>query len=145
MLILLFQFDKYSLSYFGVYSQDLTDIRNNTITALFDDAITLSYVNGSFYWSNGSVLMGEDYFTNEQKYYQNIYPTMHFSYKLILSNFTDQQPIPFPRNPPQSLQAISTSNKLKATWQVPHLLGGQGKYKLITILSALYNMEYTII
>jgi len=124
------------------YSQDIIDVRHNTITALFDDAITLAHVNGSFYWSNGSVLMGEDYFVNEQKYYQNIYPIMDFSYNLILSNFTDQQPIPFPRNPPQSLQAISTSNKLKATWQVPHLLGGQGKYKLIIILTAItkYNI-----
>jgi proto-oncogene tyrosine-protein kinase ROS len=125
------------LDIFVLYSQDVIDIRNNTITALFNDAITLSYVNGSFYWSNGSVLMGEDYFINEQKYYQNIYPAMHFSYNLILSNFTDQQPIPIPRNPPQSLQAISTSSKLKATWQVPHLLGGQGKYKSITILTVI--------
>ncbi|XP_022182108.1 proto-oncogene tyrosine-protein kinase ROS-like isoform X3 [Myzus persicae] len=125
-LMILFQKNNTIMSV-SLDGQDLTDIRNNTITALFDDAITLSYVNGSFYWSNGSVLMGEDYFINEQKYYQNIYPAMHFSYKLILSNFTDQQPIPFPRNPPQSLQAISTSSKLKATWQVPHLLGGQGR------------------
>lgn len=127
------------------YSQDIIDIRNNTITALFNDAITLSHVNGSFYWSNGSLLMGEDYFMNEQKYYQNIYPAMHFSYNLILSNFTDQQPIPIPRNPPQSLQAVSTSSKLKATWQVPHLLGGQGKYKLITIFNSYLKMEYTVI
>eukprot|EP00102_Acyrthosiphon_pisum_P027841 XP_016665051.1 PREDICTED: proto-oncogene tyrosine-protein kinase ROS isoform X2 [Acyrthosiphon pisum] len=125
-LLVLFQKNNtiMSVSFDG---QDLTDIRNNTITALFDDAITLSYVNGSFYWSNGSELMGEDYFINEQKYYQNIYPAMPFSYKLILSNYTDQQPIPFPRNPPQSLQAISTSSKMKATWQAPHLLGGQGR------------------
>lgn len=127
------------------YSQDIIDIRNNTITALFNDAITLSHVNGSFYWSNGSVLMGEDYFMNEQKYYQNIYPAMHFSYNLILSNFSDQQPIPIPRNPPQSLQAVSTSSKLKATWQVPHLLGGQGKYKLIIIFNIYLKMEYTVI
>lgn len=71
--------------------------------------------------------MGEEYSVNKQRYYQHMYPTMNYSYNLILSNFTDQQPIPIPRNPPQSLQAITTSNKLKATWQPPHLLGGQGK------------------
>lgn len=109
------------------YRQDVIDIRNNTETALFDDTITLRYINSSFYWSNGSVLMGEEYSANEQKYYHHIYPTMKYSYSLILSNFSDQQPIPFPRNSPQSLQAITTSNKLKATWQVPHLLGEQGK------------------
>ncbi|XP_050056431.1 proto-oncogene tyrosine-protein kinase ROS isoform X5 [Aphis gossypii] len=125
-LLVLFPKDNTIMSV-SLDGQDITDIRNNTITALFNDAITLSHINGSFYWSNGSVLMGEDYFMNEQKYYQNIYPAMHFSYNLILSNFTDQQPIPVPRNPPQSLQAVSTSSKLKATWQVPHLLGGQGR------------------
>lgn len=109
------------------YRQDVIDIRNNTETALFDDTITLRYINSSFYWSNGSVLMGEEYSVNEQKYYHHIYPAMKYNYSLILSNFSDQQPIPFPRNSPQSLQAITTSNKLKATWQVPHLLGEQGK------------------
>jgi len=113
------------------YSQEVIDIRNNTETALFNDAITLTCVHSSFYWSNGSVLMGEEYSVDEQKYYQHIYPTMNYSYNLILSNFTDQQPVPFPRNPPQSLQAITTSNKLKATWNAPHLLGGQGKLQFI--------------
>lgn len=71
--------------------------------------------------------MGEEYSIKEQKYYQHIYPPMNFQYNLILSNFTDQQPIPFPNNPPQYLQAITTSNKLKATWQIPRLLNVQGK------------------
>lgn len=109
------------------FSHEKIDIRNNTETALFGDAITLTCVNGSFYWSNGSVLIGEEYSVNEKKYYQHIHPDTKYSYNLILSNFTDQQPIPFPRNPPRSLQAITASNKLKASWQVPHLLGGQGK------------------
>lgn len=109
------------------YSQEIIDIRNNTETALFNDAITLTCVHGTFYWSSGLVLMGEEYSVNEQKYYQHIYPEFSFSFNLLLSNFTDQQPVPFPRNPPQSLQAITTSNKLKATWQAPRLLGGQGK------------------
>lgn len=109
------------------FSQEVIDIRKNTETALFDDAITLTCINGSFYWSNGSVLIGEEYSANEKKYYQHIFPVTNYSYNLILSNFIDQQPIPFPRNPPQSLQALTTSNKLKATWQIPHLLGGQGK------------------
>lgn len=107
-------------------SQEIKDIRNNTETALFDDAKTLTFINGSFYWSNGSLLMGEEFSVKIQKYYQHIYPDMSHSYNIILSNFTDQQPIPFPRNPPQSLQAITTSNKLKATWKIPHLLGEQG-------------------
>lgn len=109
------------------FSQEKIDIRHNTETALFGGAITLAYVNSSFYWSNGSVLFGEEYSVNEKKYYHHIHPDTNYSYGLILSNFTDQQPIPFPRNPPKSLQAITTSNKLKASWQVPHLLGGQGE------------------
>lgn len=84
------------------------------------------YVNGSFYWSNGSVLMGEEYSVEERKFFQHMYPTVNYFFHLLLSNFTDQQPIPLPINPPQSLQAITTSSKLKATWQVPHLLSGQG-------------------
>lgn len=109
------------------YSQDIIDIRNNTETALFGDARTLMYVNSSFYWSNGSGLMGEIYSIKRKKFFQHIYPLVNFSLNLILSNFTDQQPVPFPITPPQSLQAITASNKLKATWQAPHLLGGQGK------------------
>lgn len=61
-----------------------------------------------------------------QQYYHHIYPNMNVMYHLILSNFSDQQPIPLPINPPQSLQAVATSNKLKAFWQAPHLLAGQG-------------------
>ncbi|XP_025412408.1 proto-oncogene tyrosine-protein kinase ROS isoform X3 [Sipha flava] len=125
-LLVLFQKSNTIMSV-SLDGQDVTDIRNNTETALFEDAITLTNVNGSFYWSNGSVLMGEEYSVNEQKYYQHIYPTMNYSYNFILSNFTDRQPVPLPRSPPQSLQAITTSNKLKATWQVPHLLSGQGR------------------
>jgi len=119
------------------------DIRNNTETALFNDAKTLICINGSFYWSNGSVLMGEEYSVNNQKFYQHIYPAVNYSYKLILSNFTDQQPIPLPRNPPQYLQAITTSNKLKATWQVPHLYGIQGK--LLIIILKIHLIENILI
>lgn len=84
------------------YSQHVINIRNNTHTALFADATTLVYVNELFYWSNGSVLMREDHFIDDQKYYQTIYPDIHFKINLIISNFTDQQPIPFSRNPSQS-------------------------------------------
>ncbi|KAF0751101.1 proto-oncogene tyrosine-protein kinase ROS, partial [Aphis craccivora] len=42
--------------------KDVIDIRNNTQEALFNDSITLSYVNELFYWSNGIRLMGEDYY-----------------------------------------------------------------------------------
>lgn len=127
---------------FLFYSQEVIDIRKNTETALFEGALTLTYVNGSFYWTNGSVLIGEEYSVNNQKYYQHIYPTMKHSYNLILSNFTDQQPIPFPRNPPQSLQAITTSDKLKATWQIPHLLGGQGNYNKYTSIEIILIIKY---
>lgn len=119
-----------------IFSQEVINVRRNTETALFDDAVTLISVNGSFLWSNGSILMGEEYSADEQKYYQHIYPVTNYSYHLILSNFTDQQPVPFPKNPPQSLQAVTTSNKLKANWQIPHLLGGQGKQLIF-----LYNLD----
>lgn len=84
------------------YSQKVINIRNNTHTALFSDATSLLYVNELFYWSNGSVIMREDYFIDDQKYYQTIYPDIHFKVNLLLSNFIDQQPILSPRNPSQS-------------------------------------------
>lgn len=108
------------------YSQDAVDIRNNTVTALFEDAITLIYVGDSFYWSNGSVLMGEEYFAKDQQFFQYVYPSVNYSYHILLSNFTDQQPVPLPKIAPHSLQAITKSDKLKATWKAPHLLEGQG-------------------
>ncbi|XP_060872742.1 serine/threonine-protein kinase pakF-like isoform X2 [Metopolophium dirhodum] len=82
--------------------QKVINIRNNTHTALFSDAISLLYVNELFYWSNGSVIMREDYFIDDNKYYQTIYPEIHFKVNLLISNFIDQQPIPSPRNPSKS-------------------------------------------
>ncbi|XP_016664767.1 protein sevenless isoform X2 [Acyrthosiphon pisum] len=82
--------------------QKVINIRNNTHTALFSDATSLLHTNELFYWSNGSVLMREDYFIDDQKYYQTIYPEIHFKVNLLISNFIDQQPIPSPRNPSQS-------------------------------------------
>jgi len=91
------------------YSQKVINIRNNTHTALFSDATSLLYVNKLFYWSNGSVIMREDYYIDDQKYYQTIYPDIHFKVNLLISNFNDQQPIPFPRN---SSQSSKVSHKL---------------------------------
>lgn len=84
------------------YSQKVINIRNNTHTALFSDATSLLYVNELFYWSNGSVIMREDYFSDDQKYYQTIYPEINFKVNLLISNFIDLQPIPSPRNPSKS-------------------------------------------
>jgi len=37
------------------------------------------------------------------------------------------QPIPVPVNPPTGVQAVLGAERAKVSWQVPHLLGGQGK------------------
>ncbi|XP_050428827.1 proto-oncogene tyrosine-protein kinase ROS isoform X2 [Adelges cooleyi] len=106
--------------------KEVLNVRKNTARSVFSKATTLVYANGLFYWSNGPKLMGEEYHEASLQYYQHVYPSFSADFHLVLSNFTDQQPVPIPTNPPRSLQAIATSTKLKAMWQAPDLLAGQG-------------------
>lgn len=115
----------YSVSLDG---REMVDMRANTQQAMFHNVLSLATANGLFYWTNGHEVLTEEYHAGHDNYYHNAYPDLTGrSYMTVAVNLPSCQPIPVPVNPPTAVQAILGSTLAKTSWQVPHLLGGQGK------------------
>lgn len=126
----------YSVSFDG---REIVNVRNNTQQPMFFNVLSFATANGLFYWTNGDQVLTEEFHPEHLSYYHNnAYPDLSGqSYTTILINTPSSQPIPVPINPPTALQAILGSTIAKTSWQVPHLLGGQGK-------GAWQNWSYVI-
>ncbi|XP_053678090.1 proto-oncogene tyrosine-protein kinase ROS [Anopheles nili] len=106
----------------------LEDIRNNTQRPRFERVKSLARANGLFYWTNGTEVFAEDYHRLHNSYYHNAFPiAANNTYFSISVNQTAEQPIPIPVNPPRNLQALAAPDKLLVSWDVPYLLGVQGR------------------
>ncbi|KAK9499086.1 hypothetical protein O3M35_003598 [Rhynocoris fuscipes] len=109
--------------------KEVTDLRSNTQKPQFQNVLSLTMANGLFYWTNGVIVLTEEYHDGSKSYYHNlVFPgEKKPQYITIGVDLPSAQPIPLPVNPPTGLQAIVSSNYARATWNIPHLLGGQGK------------------
>lgn len=110
--------------------KDQDDIRNekNIVSSQFNYVKSLAYANGLFYWSNGYEVLTEDYHVKQKRYYHNAYPDLKNStFVSVCVRLPSAQPVPIPVNPPSNIQALLSDRKSKVSWQIPHLLGIQGK------------------
>lgn len=108
--------------------QDQEDIRKNTQSPLLHSVKSLAMANNLFIWTNGKEILKEEYHLRLNAYYHNSYPdASNTSMVAVCVNSTSSQPIPVPVNPPHNCQALLSSTKAKVSWQIPQLVGDQGK------------------
>ncbi|XP_014249043.1 proto-oncogene tyrosine-protein kinase ROS [Cimex lectularius] len=109
--------------------KEVTDLRHNTQKPQFEKVLSLTMANGLFYWTNGDIVLTEEYHTGQNSYFHNlVVPGVKDpGYVSIGVDLPSAQPVPAPVNPPTGLQAVMGAKFVRATWNIPHLLGGQGK------------------
>lgn len=107
----------------------MLDLRPSVMQSRMDRVQSLATTNKIFYWTNGKDVLYEEYHQTKNQYFHNSYPDLtERPYLKVLVNVSSAQPTPIPINPPTSVQVIFTSQYAKVKWDIPHLLGGQGKY-----------------
>jgi proto-oncogene tyrosine-protein kinase ROS len=122
------------------FRREIADLRGNTQQPMFQNVVSLAMANGVFYWTNGEEVLYEEYHPIHNNYFHNAYPDQpDKSFVSVSVNLPTSQPIPIPVNPPTNVQAILGAKLAKTSWQVPHLLGGQGDYK-----KSIYNSPVVI-
>uniref|UniRef100_T1HB35 Tyrosine-protein kinase receptor n=1 Tax=Rhodnius prolixus TaxID=13249 RepID=T1HB35_RHOPR len=109
--------------------KEVSDFRANTQRPQFEKVLSMTMANGLFSWTNGEIILTEEYHRGHDSYFHNLaFPSFdNPGYVSIGVDLPSAQPVPLPVNPPTGLQAIVSSNHARATWNIPHLLGGQGK------------------
>jgi len=113
-----------------IFRREIVDLRGNTQQPMFQNVVSLAMANGVFYWTNGEVVLYEEYHPYQNSYFHTAYPDRpDKSFVSVSVNLPSSQPIPVPVNPPTNVQAILGPTLAKTSWQVPHLLGGQGDSK----------------
>jgi len=97
---------------------------------MFQNVVSLAMANGVFYWTTGGDVLYEEHHPYQNSYFHTAYPERpDKSFVSVSVNLPSSQPIPIPVNPPTNVQAILGPTLAKTSWQVPHLLGGQGDCK----------------
>jgi len=110
-----------------IFRREIVDLRGNTQQPMFQNVVSLAMASGVFYWTNGEVVLFEEYHPFHKSYFHTAYPDRpDKSFVSVSVNLPSSQPIPVPVNPPTNVQAILGPTLAKTSWQVPHLLGGQG-------------------
>lgn len=104
-------------------------IRNakNTQSPMYGNVRSIDMANNLFYWTDGIQLMNEELHHTEQRYYNNKYPNQFPKVLFLRINVSTAQPIPVPVNAPIKVQALLSTQRGKVSWQIPNLLGFQGK------------------
>lgn len=104
-------------------------IRNakNTQSPMYGNVKSIDMANNLFYWTDGIQLMNEELHHTEQRYYNNKYPNQFPKVLFLRINVSTAQPIPVPVNAPIKVQALLSTRSGKVSWQIPNLLGFQGK------------------
>lgn len=105
------------------------DIRKNTQSPMLHTVISLAMANNLFIWTNGKEILTEEYHVKHHIYYHNsrLPKDINSSLVAISVNSSSSQPIPVPVNPPHNCQALLGSTRAKVSWQIPQLVGDQGK------------------
>ncbi|XP_015176489.1 PREDICTED: proto-oncogene tyrosine-protein kinase ROS isoform X2 [Polistes dominula] len=108
--------------------REVLNLRANTQQPKFKNVLSLAMANGLFYWTNGEEVLTEGYHSGQNRYFHNAYPDrLDGSFVSVNVLMDASQPVPVPVNPPTGVQAVLGAERAKVSWQVPHLLGGQGK------------------
>lgn len=111
-----------------MFRREVIDLRANTQQPKFQNVLSLAIANGLFYWTDGDEILTEDYHEEKHTYFHNHYlGSKNRSYISVSIDLPTSQPIPVPVNPPIHVQAVLGGHVAKTTWQIPHLVGGQGK------------------
>ncbi|KAG8223272.1 hypothetical protein J437_LFUL001549 [Ladona fulva] len=109
--------------------KEKTNLRGNTQQPMFKHVVSLSWAAGLFYWTDGQDVLTEEFHPNLRAYFHSTYPALlgNQPFTSVALAFPSAQPLPVPVNPPTQLQAVMGATKAKVSWQVPHLIGMQGK------------------
>ncbi|CRK90687.1 CLUMA_CG004384, isoform A, partial [Clunio marinus] len=120
--------DENTIMSVSLNGNDQEDIRKNTQSPLLHSVKSLAMANNLFFWTNGKEILTEEYHQKHHAYYHNSYPdASNTSLVAVCVNSSSSQPIPVPVNPPHNCQALLGSTKAKVSWQIPQLVGDQGK------------------
>nr|CAD7570351.1 unnamed protein product [Timema californicum] len=109
---------------------EISNLRDNaTVQPMFEGATSLVTANKIFYWTRDSTLYSEEEDPSKTHYfYHSTWPLEDDGpFVSIAVELPSAQPVPVPVNPPIGVQAIMGPELAKISWQVPHLLGHQGK------------------
>ncbi|XP_011869660.1 PREDICTED: proto-oncogene tyrosine-protein kinase ROS isoform X2 [Vollenhovia emeryi] len=108
--------------------REVVNLRPNTQNPKFNNVVSLAMANGLFYWTNSEEVLTEGYHAGQNRYFHNSYPDKSdTSFVSVTVYMNASQPVPVPVNPPTGVQAVLGAERVKVSWQAPHLLGGQGK------------------
>ncbi|XP_071445601.1 proto-oncogene tyrosine-protein kinase ROS [Hetaerina americana] len=109
--------------------KEKTDLRGNTQRPMFSHVVSLSWAAGLFYWTDGQEVLTEEFHPGQRAYFHNTYPALSGDqpFSRVALALPSAQPLPIPVNPPTQLQAVLGATLAKVSWQVPHLIGVQGK------------------
>lgn len=122
--------DNNTITSVSLNGNDQQDIRKNALSPLMQSVKSLAMVNELFFWTNGKEILTEEFHHQRRVYYHNSFPDpskSNTSLIAVVVNSTLAQPIPVPKNSPESCQALMSSTHAKVSWQTPQLVGDQGK------------------
>ncbi|ODM95801.1 Proto-oncogene tyrosine-protein kinase ROS [Orchesella cincta] len=109
---------------------DITDIRRNTQSPQFENALSIAWYSGIFYWTTGQSVVIEEYNADQDSYYQNLYDVakVHQPCTRLMVVHPDLQPIPIPMAPPQRVQVIYGQTRARVSWRPPPVISGLGTF-----------------
>lgn len=114
-----------SISFDG---KEVMNMRPKATRPRFEKVLSLATANDILYWTNGVEVYFEEHHPDNNYYFHNSYPlSLSNTYSQVLVNLTSSQSTPIPLNPPINVDAIFGTNTARISWQVPHILGWQGK------------------
>ncbi|XP_021360876.1 proto-oncogene tyrosine-protein kinase ROS-like isoform X2 [Mizuhopecten yessoensis] len=106
----------------------LVDLRKGKVVRPnYHNITSMVFYNGTFWWTNGINVMKEDYDVNRDMFYLNFLPFFTHHYTSFNLYLPTSQPPPAPHSPPENLQALFTSTRVKVKWSEPQKLSYQGR------------------
>lgn len=117
-------------AYLTCLHSNVTDIRRNTQSPQFVDALSIAWYNGIFYWTTGQSVVVEEYNAAQDSYYQNSYDVakVHQPCTRLMIVHPDLQPAPVPMAPPQRVQVIYEQTRARVSWRPPPVIAGLGTF-----------------
>ncbi|CAG7731893.1 unnamed protein product [Allacma fusca] len=107
---------------------DVANIRRNTQSPQFGEALSIGMYNGIFYWTTGKTIVIEEYNSAQDSFYQNSYdvPKNHQPCSRLMILHPDLQPVPVPMAPPLQPEVIMGTRQARVSWRPPAVIAGLG-------------------
>ncbi|XP_064613642.1 proto-oncogene tyrosine-protein kinase ROS-like [Liolophura sinensis] len=106
---------------------DVSNIRPNVIRPDFHHVVSMVYHQGLFYWTNGNVVLQEEYDPRRKSYRHNSMPFFENHFRGFNMLHPSAQPKPVPHSPPSRVEVVFSDRKAFITWGKPPLMNYQGR------------------